>query len=185
MRRAVFFDRDGTLIEDADYLADPSGVVLIEGAVEALRRLRDQGWLIVVVTNQSGIARGLITPEEYHRVAHALEEQLRAAGVGVDATCMCPHHPAHSGPCGCRKPQAGMLLAAARALAIDPSRSFMVGDKVSDVRAGLAAGASSILVRTGYGLEAEAAPDLPPDTPVVDSIGRAVDWILAQDAVSL
>ena len=181
MRRAVFLDRDGTLIEDTEYPSDPARVVLIEGAVDALRRLRAEGWLIVVVTNQSGIARGLITPEQYRQVADAFAEQLTAAGCRIDATCMCPHHPAHSGPCGCRKPQPGMLLAAARALAIDPSRSFMVGDKVSDVRAGLAAGASSILVRTGYGLETEAAPDLPPDTPVVDSIARAADWILAQD----
>jgi D-glycero-D-manno-heptose 1,7-bisphosphate phosphatase len=182
MRRAVFFDRDGTLIEDADYLSDPSRIVLIEGAVEALHRLRADGWVTVVVTNQSGIARGLITPEQYRRVADALEAQLRARGCPVDATCMCPHHPAISGPCACRKPQAGLLLAASSSLSIDPTRSFMVGDKVSDVHAGLSAGASPILVRTGYGRSAEDGGELPSGTPVVDSIGTAVDRILAQRA---
>jgi D-glycero-D-manno-heptose 1,7-bisphosphate phosphatase len=181
-RRAVFLDRDGTLIEDADYLADPGGIVLIEGAVEALQRLRAEGWLVVIVTNQSGIARGLISPEQYRRVAAALEVQLGDAGCPVDATCACPHHPRFSGPCGCRKPQAGLLLAASGSLSIDLARSFMIGDKVSDVRAGLAAGASSILVRTGYGREAEVEGDLPPGTPVVDTIGDAVDRILARES---
>ena len=181
-RRAVFLDRDGTLIEDADYLADPEGIVLIEGAVDALRRLRAEGWLVVIVTNQSGIARGLISPEQYRRVAAALEVRLRDAGCPVDATCVCPHHPDISGPCSCRKPQAGLLVTASRSLSIDLSRSFMVGDKVSDVRAGLAAGAASILVRTGYGLEAETDGALPSGTPVVDAIGGAVDLILGGES---
>jgi D-glycero-D-manno-heptose 1,7-bisphosphate phosphatase len=182
MRRAIFLDRDGTLIEDADYLSDPDDIVLIEGAVEALRRLRARGWAIVVVTNQSGVARGRFTMEQYRRVADALDQQLSAAGCRIDATCMCPHHPTHSGGCACRKPQAGMLLAASAALGLDPTRSFMIGDKKSDVQAGLAAGASSILVRTGYGRETEAAGELPVGTLVVDSIGHAVDWILAREA---
>lgn len=181
-RRAVFLDRDGTVIEDADYLDDPGDIALIEGAEESLRRLRSAGWTLVVVTNQSGIARGRFSVQRYHEVAAALGRRLLGAGCEIDATCFCPHHPDHSGPCGCRKPKPGMLMAAAAALGIDLSRSFMVGDKVSDVQAGLAAGCAPILVRTGYGRRAEAEADLPPGTPVVDSIVEATGLILAAEA---
>lgn len=176
--RAVFLDRDGTLIEDAHYLDDPGDIVLIDGAVDALRRLDEKGWLVVVVTNQSGIARGRITTRRYREVAGALETRLAEEGCRIAATVHCPHHPDVTGPCACRKPNPGMLLAAAAALDVDLVRSFMVGDKVSDVLAGLAAGASPILVRTGYGRDAECEEGLPAGTPVVDSVVGAIDRIL-------
>jgi D-glycero-D-manno-heptose 1,7-bisphosphate phosphatase len=172
----VFLDRDGTLIEDADYLADPDGVVLIPGAVRALTRLRAAGWALVVVTNQSGIARGRFTADDYHRVADRLDRLLAAAGVAPEATLHCPHHPAHTGPCACRKPAPGMLVTAAAALGLDLSRSWIVGDKLSDLEAGARVATRGILVRTGYGRTDERGA--PPGTAVVDSIDQAVDHIL-------
>lgn len=182
--RAVFFDRDGTLIEEAHYLADPDGVVLFEGAAAALRRLQEHGWRIVVVTNQSGIARGRLSEEQYEAVAGRLEALLALEGVALDASCHCPHHPEFTGPCGCRKPAPGMLLAAARALQLDPQRCFMVGDKAADIEAGRAVGASAILVRTGYGRAVERSGALDERVPVVDSLVEAVDRILADEAES-
>lgn len=177
-RPVVFLDRDGTLIEDADYLADPEGVVLLPGAVEALARFRDAGWAAVVVTNQSGIARGLYGEADYRAVARRLEAMLAAEGVPVAATLHCPHHPDHSGPCACRKPAPGLLLAAVRALGLDLGRAVMVGDKVSDLQAGAAVGARPILVRTGYGAVTASGPGLPEGTVVVDGLAEAADHVL-------
>ncbi|MBT8403021.1 MAG: HAD family hydrolase [Gemmatimonadetes bacterium] len=176
-RPAVFLDRDGTLIEDADYLADPEGVVLIAGAADALARLRAAGFALVVVTNQSGIARGRFTEGDYRRVSARLDELLAEGGVALDASLHCPHHPTYSGPCGCRKPAPGMLVSAAGALGLDLDRSWIVGDKVTDLQAGDAAGAAGILVRTGYGGTEE--DELPGGGAVVDSIREAADHILA------
>ncbi len=175
-RPAVFLDRDGTLIEDADYLADPDGVRLIPGAVEALRRLRDAGYLLVVVTNQSGIARGLYTEADYHAVAARLDAILEREGVPVDAVKYCPHHPDGTGRCACRKPAAGMYLEAAAELDIDPARSWYVGDKVTDVLPAAELGGRGILVRTGYGAEQEG--DAPADVAVVDDVGAAAALVL-------
>jgi D-glycero-D-manno-heptose 1,7-bisphosphate phosphatase len=158
-RRAAFLDRDGTLIEDAHYLSDPSNVVLLDGAPEALRMLARAGYAIVIVTNQSGIARGLFTEAEYHAVATALETLLDQHGVHVDMSLFCPHHPDFSGPCDCRKPGLGMYAAAAAELGVDLARSIYVGDRVSDVQPALQTGGRGFLVRTGYGTsEAAIAP---------------------------
>ena len=105
---AVFLDRDGTLIEEKTYLSDPEGVVLIPGTADALSDLRDAGFKLVVVTNQSGIARGLYSEHEYHAVAKRLDDVLAEAGSPVDATMYCPHHPAVGPVCECRKPATGM-----------------------------------------------------------------------------
>ncbi len=178
LRPAVFLDRDGTLIEDAHYLADPDGVVLIDGAVDALARLRAAGLALVVVTNQSGIARGLISLDEYQAVAARVNTLLERAGAPVDLTCFCPHHPEVTGPCSCRKPALGMHRAAARALGLDLARSYFVGDKWADVEAGRRAGGHAILVRTGYGRRTEAREELPREVAVVDSVREAADLIL-------
>ncbi len=184
LERAVFIDRDGTLIEERHYLADPGGVELIAGSAAALRRLRRHGWRIVVVTNQSGIARGRLSVDDYHAVAARLDALLAAEGAWLDATCYCPHHPDVTGPCGCRKPAPGLLLAAARSLGVGPARSYMVGDKASDVGAGLAAGATPILVRSGYGRATEGEGGLVEGLTVVDSLVEAADWILAVESNS-
>jgi D-glycero-D-manno-heptose 1,7-bisphosphate phosphatase len=174
----VFLDRDGTLIREADYLADPDGVELLPGVPEALRRMRGAGLALVVVTNQSGIARGLYGEGDYRAVAARLDQVLAAERAPVDATYHCPHHPDVSGPCDCRKPDLGMHRAAARDLGLDLRRSWFVGDKASDVGAARAAGGRGVLVRTGYGRDAEAAGAVPSDVRVVDDLAAAADWIV-------
>lgn len=167
---AAFLDRDGTLIREADYLADPDGVALIPGVPEALRRLRELGYRLVVVTNQSGIARGLYSHDDYHRVAARLDRILAEHDVPVDLTLHCPHHPRFSGPCTCRKPGLGMYREAGRRLGLALDRSVYVGDKGSDVLPALALGGQGWLVRTGHGAEAEAAGRVPDGVRVADDL---------------
>lgn len=174
-RPAVFLDRDGTIIAERSYLSDPDGIELIPGAVDAMKRLRDAGYALVVVTNQSGIARGLYTLGDYHAVAARLEEELAARGVIADETHFCPHHPDATGPCDCRKPDTGMYRRAGESLGIDYRASYFVGDKVTDVLPALELGGRGILVRTGYGREHEA--DAPEGVWVVDDIGQAAERI--------
>ncbi|MEQ8328916.1 MAG: HAD family hydrolase [Longimicrobiales bacterium] len=178
LRPAVFLDRDGTLITEQHYLSDPDRVELVDGAAEALAALREAGHLLVVVTNQSGIAKGLYSLEDYHRVAAELDRQLAAVGVPLDATYFCPHHPDVQAPCACRKPSTGMHLRAAADLGIDLPASWYVGDKVSDVRPGLELGGRTILVRTGHGRDHEAA--VPPGTRVVDALPDAARLIRSE-----
>jgi D-glycero-D-manno-heptose 1,7-bisphosphate phosphatase len=176
-RAAVYLDRDGTLLVERHYLADPAGVELIPGAAEALAELADAGYALVVVTNQSGIARGLYTEEDYQAVARGLEAALAGAGVVLDGTYHCPHYPDVTGPCPCRKPSTGMYLQAALDLDLDPERSWYVGDKVTDVLPALELRGRGILVRTGYGREHE--PSVPRGTVVVDDLAAAARHILA------
>jgi len=147
-RRAVFLDRDGTLMEEVNYCNDPKRVRVFPGTVGALQRLRHAGWLTVVVTNQSGIARGKISPEQYAAVN---AEFLRQLPGGIDAVYFCADHP--DSPTPRRKPGSGMLEEAARNHGIDLTRSWMIGDKEIDVACGRRAGCRTILVRTGYGAE--------------------------------
>lgn len=177
LRPAVFVDRDGTLIVERSYLADPEGVHLVPGATSALVDLRRAGFALVTVTNQSGIALGLYDPSDYRAVAARVEEVLEAAGAPVDATEHCPHHPEVTGPCECRKPGTGMHRRAAAALGIDLARSYYVGDKVTDVLPALELGGQGILVRTGYGRDHE--PSLPEGAWVADDLRAAADRILA------
>jgi D-glycero-D-manno-heptose 1,7-bisphosphate phosphatase len=147
-RRAVFLDRDGTLMEEVNYCNDPKRVRVFPGTVGALQRLRHAGWLTVVVTNQSGLARGKISPEQYAAVN---AEFLRQLPGGIDAVYFCADHP--DNPTPRRKPGSGMLEEAARNHGIDLTRSWMIGDKEIDVECGCRAGCRTILVRTGYGAE--------------------------------
>lgn len=178
-RRAVFLDRDGTLIQDRDYLADPDGVVLLPGVVEALHLLSDGGLAMVVVTNQSGIARGLYSLDDYHAVARRLDQELAREGLTLDATYFCPHHPRFTGPCECRKPAPGMYLRAARELGLDLRDSFFVGDRKKDVDPAATFGGKGILVRTGYGAEEEATVEN--GTAVVDSLLDAARLIRGEE----
>ncbi|HEX9885211.1 MAG TPA: HAD family hydrolase [Longimicrobiales bacterium] len=176
-RPAVFLDRDGTVIVEADYLADPAGVHLVAGAAEAIRRLRRAGYAVVLTTNQSGIARGLYSLDDYRAVASRVQDLLQALEAGPDGTYFCPHHPDFTGPCGCRKPGPGMYVAARDELGLDLRRSFFVGDKISDVLAAAHFGGTGILVRTGHGAEEEAGA--PPDVSVVDDVAAVAERILA------
>lgn len=176
LRRAVFLDRDGTLIREEKYLSDPAGIVLIPGVVEALRRLRQGGFALVVVTNQSGIARGYYALDDYHAVEEALDRILALHGIVLDATHFCPHHPDVTGDCPCRKPATGMHRTAAEDLGLDLARSYYVGDRVRDLLPALELGGEGILVRTGYGRDEEA--DLPPVFSVADDLAEAAHKIL-------
>lgn len=154
--KAAFLDRDGTINHDPGYLNDPDGVVLIEGAGSALRLLKDAGYLLIVVSNQSGIARGLITEEQVEAVNNRINDLLRKYhGVSIDHFFYCPHHEDFSDPadCGCRKPSTGMFEEAAAKYDIDISKSWMIGDSVADIVAAVKFGIRSILVSTGNGRE--------------------------------
>jgi histidinol-phosphate phosphatase family protein len=177
-RPTVFLDRDGTIIQERDYLSDPAGVVLLPGAAEALRRLAAADFLLVVVTNQSGIARGLYSLEDYHAVAKRLDEVLAREGVHLDATFFCPHHPDFTGSCECRKPATGMYHRAAWELGAELQGSYFVGDRAKDVTPAAELGGQGILVRTGYGREEESSVE--EEVWVVDSLLEAAGRILAR-----
>ena len=174
--RAVFLDRDGTLVEERDYLADPADVKLVPGAPEAVRRLQAGGFKVVLVTNQSGIARGLYREVDYRAVELRLTELLRDAGAFLDASYYCPHHPDFTGPCTCRKPGPGMYEAAKRDLGVALERSWFVGDKASDVAPAARFGGRGILVLTGYG--SAWADRLPVDVLVAPDVAAAAEIIL-------
>lgn len=177
-RPAVFIDRDGTLIQERKYLADPDGVKLVPGVPDALRALRDAGYALIVTTNQSGIARGYYTEDDYRAVARRLDRILEGEGAPVDATYHCPHHPEFDGPCECRKPGTGMHERAAREHGLDPARSWFLGDKVKDVLPARSLGGEGILVRTGFGAEEE--PRLPEGFRVADDLPGAARIILRE-----
>jgi histidinol-phosphate phosphatase family protein len=145
-RSALFIDRDGTLIADAHYLADPAGVRLLSGVASAVARANAAGVLVVVVTNQSGIARGLITEAQYVAVRDRTNALLAKHRATVDATYHCPHWPELSDPCDCRKPGLGMYRQAAAEHAIDLARSAYIGDRWRDVQPAQATGGVGILV---------------------------------------
>lgn len=143
-RRAVFLDRDGTLIEDVEYLRDPREVRLLPGAGEALALLQKEGFALVLVSNQSGIGRGLIHPTELEQVHRRLEECLLEYGVRLDGVFYCPHAPWEG--CGCRKPLPGLILQASQQMGIDLGESFVVGNTDSDIAAGNAVGCRTVLL---------------------------------------
>jgi len=165
------------LIEVEPYLSDPKRVVLLAGTAAALSDLRDAGFMLVVVTNQSGIARGLLSEDEYHAVAKRVDDVLAEAGSLVDATMYCPHHPDFGPACECRKPATGMYRHAAAQLGLNPADSYYVGDRVLDVAPARELGGVGVLVRTGYG--ADEAARVPAGTAVVDDLGRAARLILS------
>jgi D-glycero-D-manno-heptose 1,7-bisphosphate phosphatase len=182
-RPAVFLDRDGTIIEEVHYLSDPGRVRLLPRTAEALRRLHAAGFARVVVTNQSAIGRGMISEERLHQIHHEMNRQLAAEGTAVDVIYFCPEVPAGDDRSviehGDRKPGPGMLIRAAEELGLDLGASWMVGDMLSDILAGINARCrGSILVRSGKGLSAaESTLDIP--YQVADDLLAATDLILA------
>jgi D,D-heptose 1,7-bisphosphate phosphatase len=177
LRPAAFLDRDGTIMVERGFLADPAGVELIPGAAAGLRALRDAGYALVVVTNQSGIARGYFGVREFRAVQDRLEELLAAEGIRLDGVYLCPHHPDFGEPCDCRKPGTGLYRQAAAELGLDLARSLCIGDRLSDVQAAHPLGGTGILLRTGYG-DAVAA-GLPADSglAVLGSLAEVVAWL--------
>lgn len=184
-RRAVFLDRDGTINVEVQYLHRRDDLQLIPGAAQAIRMLNDAGYLVIVVTNQAGIARGYYDEVTVQTLHEHLTAALAEHGAHLDAIYLCPHHPDFTGPCACRKPEPGMLRQAAAELEIDLRQSWLVGDTISDIGAGRAAGCRTILVRTGYGLQVEADVSRQKARPdaIVDDVGAAVQYIVLQDSV--
>jgi len=169
-RPAVVLDRDGTIIEEREYLSDSAGLRLIPGAGVALRELKKMGFSLVVITNQSGIARGFFGAPVLQEIHARLEQLLAEAGVRLDGIYICPHRPEDD--CRCRKPKLGLMQQAASDLGFTPEHSIVIGDKASDVEMGWNAGAITFLVRTGYGAGVAAAQDSLADF-VVDDLAAA------------
>ncbi|HEY0875819.1 MAG TPA: HAD family hydrolase [Vicinamibacterales bacterium] len=184
-RRAVFIDRDGTLIEEAGYLSSLERLVFFPYTVDAVRQIHRAGFAVVVITNQAGIARGIVT-EDFVAAAHGhISARVEAGGGRIDAYYYCPHHPdgvveSLRIACQCRKPQPGLIRQAAEDLGIDLAASFTIGDRWHDVQAGQAAGTRTILVRTGYGRrEEEKAPEGISAAAIVDNLAAAAAVILS------
>jgi D-glycero-D-manno-heptose 1,7-bisphosphate phosphatase len=173
-RRFVVLDRDGTIIAERHYLSDPAQVELLPGAAEGLRRMAALGLGLIVVTNQSGVARGYFDLQRVDEIHARMRTLLAAEHVKLDGIYVCPHAP--DADCTCRKPRAGLVLAAAAQLHFAPRECFVIGDKPCDIELGQALSATTILVRTGYGAEHEAAGSVRPDH-VVDDLCAAAELI--------
>jgi len=182
VRKAVFLDRDGTLNVEKDYLHRIEDFEFIPGAPEAIKKLKDAGFLVIVITNQSGVGRGYYTLQDVDRLHEHIQKKLSEAGTAIDAFYVCPHHPTegvseYKKDCDCRKGKPGMLLQAAQDFNIDLSRSYMVGDKEADIEAGEKAGCRSIMVLTGYG--EEAAKHMTTNSVLLyEDIRQAAEYIL-------
>jgi len=187
-RAAVFLDRDGVLIRDTDYVRTLEEVELIPGAAAAVRALNDAGFVVVVVTNQSGVARGIFDESLVHQVHELIVNQIQQeAEAYIDRFEYCPHHATHGLgeyllDCECRKPKPGMLLRAATALNINLAQSWMVGDRRTDLEAGSAAGCKTILVRTGSPLAQRLDDPALNLISIEPSIHEAVAYILSHSA---
>jgi D-glycero-D-manno-heptose 1,7-bisphosphate phosphatase len=182
-RRAVFLDRDGTLNIERDQVRTPADLELIPGAIDALNALSAAGYALVVVTNQSARARGLISEEELDAVHASLRATLKASAVELTDILHCPHHPTAGEPplrtvCDCRKPEPGLLTEAAEKHGLDLSRSWLIGDAARDIEAGRRAGVQTLLVETGKGASERSAFD---PAMVVADIKAAAERIIAQD----
>jgi D-glycero-D-manno-heptose 1,7-bisphosphate phosphatase len=178
-RRGVFLDRDGTLIEDPGYLADPLPMRLLPGVAGAVARLNAAHLPAVVVTNQSGIARGLLTEAAYLATEARLDALLAEEGARLAAHYFCPHHPEFTGPCACRKPGDLLYRRAADRFGLDLTRSWWIGDRIRDVAAAAAFGGRSILVLTGAGREEVTRPEARPFT-IASDLAAAVDVVLTE-----
>lgn len=172
---AVFIDRDGTICEEVDFLDDISKLKLIKGSTEAIRMINHSGMKAVVITNQSGVGRGLFTEDFVKEIHETLKGIIRKEGAFLDGIYYCPHLP-DSG-CQCRKPETGMLNIAAKDMAIDLKRSYVIGDKAIDIELAHKVGAKSVMVKTGYGESELCRLSISPDY-VAGNILEAVKWIL-------
>jgi len=181
---AVFLDRDGTIIEDVGYLDAIEHIAWFPWSVDAIRALNRAACVVVVITNQSGVARGHFTEADVEATHRALDRRLAAGGARIDAYYYCPHHPDGAVPeyaraCDCRKPGRGLVDRAVRDLSLDTARSFVVGDRWLDIGMAHAIGGRGILVRTGVGAEQEREPveGVTADA-IVDNLAAAASWIL-------
>ncbi|MBL0741380.1 HAD family hydrolase [Chryseolinea sp. Jin1] len=186
MNKAIFVDKDGTLLVDVPYNVDPSRMEFYEGARESLRQLQEHGFLIIVVTNQSGVARGFFTEEAVINVGNVVATELANYCVTLDGFYFCPHHPAgsvaaYARPCNCRKPAPGMLLRAAEDFNIDLQNSWMIGNSLDDVAAGRRAGCFTLLI-SDTETTRDRAGSIPP-TATATSLSEAAAIVLENQRV--
>ncbi len=175
-RIGLFLDRDGTINAEVDFLTSPEDVVLLPSASRVVREANAMGMAVIVVTNQSGVARGFLTERDLEAVHARLIELLEAEGARIDAVYYCPHHPTEGRApyvmdCPCRKPRPGMLLMGRDAFGLDLGRSFLIGDRCADLEAGRTAGCTTGLVLTGYGTGERAACE---EQRLADHIGADI-----------
>lgn len=184
LSKAVFVDRDGTLNVEDGYITDPSIILLYSDTSAVLKKFSLQGYLVIIISNQSAIGRELMTEDQFESVNQALWDQLRQSNSGYDALYFCPHTP--DDECECRKPKPGLILQAAVDFDIDLSTSYMIGDKLSDIEAGQRAGCNTVLVLTGKGAEVKEMIErdrllTQPDT-IQASLSDALAWIIEHEA---
>jgi len=153
LKKAIFLDRDGVINKEVDHLSDPKDFEFIDGSIEALKLLKQKNFLLIVITNQAGIARGLFTEETLKKIHDKMIKILKQNNLRLDDIYYCPHHPEFTGPCDCRKPKPGMILKAKIKHNIDLTNSFMVGDTLNDIQTGRAVDCKTVLLLTGYGTE--------------------------------
>lgn len=182
--KAVILDRDGTIIVDKDYLTDASQIEFIPGAISALKRLKEAGFLLIICTNQSAIARGMLTEEEYKKIEEKFLDTLQQEGVSIDGCYYCPHLKEgkvekYAIYCECRKPKMGMFLKARDDLDFNPFSSYAVGDSLRDLIPGYQMGMKTVLVKTGKGEKASKVALVGRFvTYVCSDISEAADWII-------
>ena len=177
--RAAMLDRDGTIIVDTDYTRDPAHVELLPGAAQAIRALAAAGYPSIVMTNQSGIARGLVSLSQYHAVRRRLHELLQAEGAALADTLTCPHHPDFTGPCACRKPGTALYERAATIHELDLARCIYIGDRYRDVAAGIEYGGRVAVVRSARTSAEDLSLVADVGVPIVSSLREAVALLLA------
>ena len=182
--KVVFLDRDGVLNQDrADYVKNLQEFKILPGAAEAVARLNRMAYRVVVVSNQAGVGKGLISEEILSQITEALHNAVRKAGGNIEAIYYCTHTPEDA--CDCRKPRPGLILKACENLGIQPSECVFIGDAERDVKAARAAGCGSVLVLTGYAGEQDVAGFESKPDYVADDLHDAVNWILVQDGKTL
>ena len=174
----AFLDRDGTIIHDANYIRDPDDVALLPGAAAAIAKLNRAGVIVVVVTNQSGIARGWLSADDYESVRRRIDDLLAPENARIDATYMCPHFPEITGPCDCRKPGLKLYRDAIAHLGIDPTRSVFVGDRWRDVAPGVSLGGRPIFLDVASSPPEDRERVRADGLDIAHSLGEAVDRFL-------
>jgi D-glycero-D-manno-heptose 1,7-bisphosphate phosphatase len=183
MANAIFLDKDGTLIPDIPYNVDPDLITIVPDAIEGLKQLSAEGYLLIIISNQAGVARGYFTEDKLPAVERRIKDLLEKQGIKLSGFYYCPHHPEgsiseYTKDCDCRKPQSGMLLRAAREHHIDLSSSWMIGDILNDVEAGNRAGCKTVLINNGNETEWIAGPLRSP-TFISNCINQAAEDILS------
>jgi D-glycero-D-manno-heptose 1,7-bisphosphate phosphatase len=182
LNKAVFLDRDGTIIEDTGYISAPEEVKFIPGAIEAVKKLNQAGYKVIIISNQSGVARGILNEAMLQSIDKTMHRKILNGGAHIDGSYYCPHHPEHGvypyrQYCECRKPHPGLIKKATREHEIDLSKSFMVGDKATDIETGKRAGVKTLFVLSGRGAEETKELKEKPDH-LADNLPEAAEWIL-------